>query len=501
MKALNWKEMLIGIVVILGSVWLLLYKIDAQYMWTDEVYSFEAAQMVIKTGETTFPTGMAYPRATFYHHLLASSMKVFGENEFGSRIINIPFILGTMILIYFILRKKNKLLGLSGSLLYLTTNFTIALVRETRMYSVATFFLILTVFALYEGFINVKNGSKIKIGKLEYEVNIPWLMLTFISFYLMYDTQPLTLLFGFGVILFYFFKFILEQKKEDLLLVLSLTVLAILGIYFKYGTLNLIDLYFKLSPDWANKYPPPIPYYSFILTINLPWCFLFAPISLFILSKYTKKLELYLFSIFFSMLLILSLLQAQAERYIVSFIPLLIILTLFSLYEFYIYLKKIKPKLSKFFIPLVILIILIPQSIYLTKEMNEIDTYTKYSVAIYKKYEFNDLEKYLSENLKDTDYLIADFHSVYTLYAMDFDIDYFLLPEEDQHWEWGERDTYFGIPLMNYERDLVNFTEQTKKEGGKIFVVLRDERLFDNIEEILGKDSTFTNIPSLFIIQ
>ena len=501
MKKLNWKEVLIGIIVILGAIWLLLYRIGNQYMWTDEVYSFEAAQMVIKAGETTLPTGMTYPRATVYHHLLASSMELFGENEFGSRIINIPFILGTMILIYFILKKKNKLLGLSGSLLYLTTNFTIALVRETRMYSMTTFFLTLTVFSLYKGFISVKNGKKIRIGKLEYEVNIPWLVLTLISFYLMYDTQPLTLLFGFGIILFYFFKFILEKKKEDLLLIICLTILATLGMYLRYGTLNLIDLYFELSPEWANNYPPPLPYYSFILGINLPWCFLFAPITLFILGKDSKKWNLYIFSIFFVMLLVLSLLQAQVERYIVSIIPLLIILTLASLRSFYTYLRKIKPRLSKFFIPLVTLIILVPQSIYLYKELNEIDTYTKYSVAIYKKYKFNDLREYLNENFGETDYLIADFHSIYTLYGMDFHIDYFLLPQGDQHWKWGERDAYFGIPLMNYERDLLNFTEQAKKEGKKVFIILRDERLFDNIDDIFEKNPTFTDIPSLFVIQ
>ena len=500
MKKINWKEILIGIVVLVASIGLLLYKIADQYMWTDEVYSFEAAEMLIKTGSRTLPTGMEYPRSSSYHQLLAWSMEIFGENEFGSRVINIPFILGTMVLIYIVLRKKNKLLGLSGSLLYLTTNFTIALVRETRMYSMTTFFLALTALALYKGFIDVKKGYEIRIKDLKFKINIPWLVVTLISFYLMYDTQPLTLIIGFGVILFYVFNLLLERKKEDLFIVLGLIVISTLAIFLKYGTLQPIDLYFAISPDWAKNYLPPIPYYSFILSINLPWCLLSMPIVLFVLGRYREKKNLYIFSIFFTMLFTLSLLQAQAERYIVPIIPLLIVLTLLSLYKFYEYLKESKSKYSKIFLPILLVLILIPQSLSLKKELNEIDTYTKYSLDIPKKYKFNDVEDYLNENLTKDSYLIADFHSIYTLYAMDFDINYFILPEDDIHWKWGDRDSYFGIPLMNYERDLVNFIEQADSEGKKVYIVLRDERLFKNIEDVIEKDINFTGIPSVFVL-
>ncbi len=107
MKKISWKEIIIGLIVLAGAIFLLLYKIGDQYLWTDEVYSFEAAENIIEKGNTVFVTGMDYSRAFLYHHFLAFSMEIFGENELGSRIINIPFILGTMVLIYISLTLQN----------------------------------------------------------------------------------------------------------------------------------------------------------------------------------------------------------------------------------------------------------------------------------------------------------------------------------------------------------------------------------------------------------
>ena len=502
MRKTDLKEIIIGIIVLVCSTCLLLYKISDQYLWTDEVYSYEAAEMVLKTGSTTFPTGLEYPRASFYHHLLALSMKAFGQNAFSTNIVNIPFILGTMLIIYFALRDKNKLLGLSGSLLFLTSNFTIVIARETRMYSVTSFFLVLTAFAIYKGIIEVKKGIDIKIKDLKIRINLLWLVLALISFYLMYDTQPLTLLLGFGLVFFYIIMFFIERKKEYLIISAILIICAVIGLLFRYKTLNPIDLYFALSPDWAKNYPPAVPYYYFILYFNLPWCFLVTPITMYMIAKSKEKRNIYIFSLFFTMLFILSLLQAQAERYILPLVPLLITLSVLSIYDFYTYLKPLKPKTAKMFILLTTLLVLIPQSIFLTKELNEIDTYTKYSLDTNKKFEFNKLEKYLKENYKEGDYLIADFHSVYTLYWMDFDVDYFLLPDGDIHWSWGETDAYFGIPLMNYERDLVNFVNDAGEHGKTVYIVLREERKFNDIDEIFEKykDTDFTR-PVVYIIQ
>lgn len=502
MKNGKWKEIVIGLIVAVASTFLLLYKIDEQYMWTDEVYSYEIGEIISETGKAVLPTGQDYPRSSFYHHLMALSMKVFGETSFASRVINIPFILGTMLIIYLVLREKNKLLGLSGSLLYLTTNSTIAIVRETRMYSATTFFLALTALAVYKGIVEVKKGKEIKIKNLRFRINWYWTIVALFSFYMMFDTQPLTLIFGFGLILFYILKYILESKKESLFFAICLTAVALVGLYFRYDTLNPIDLYFSLSPDWAQNYPPAIPYYSFLLLINLPWCFLLSPVVLFIIGKKQDTKNIYVFSIFFTMLFVLSLLQAQAERYIFPIIPLLITLSLFSLHDFYLYLKEKNSKFTKMFLVIISIAIIVPQSIYCVKELNEIDTYTKYSVYTNKKLQFNDVRDYLQENWEDGDYIIGDFHSIYTLYWMDFDVSYFLLPEDDIHWKWGDTDAYFGIPLMNYERDLQDFIDQATEEGKTTYIVIRDERLFNDIEEIFYdyREEKFIR-PSLYIVN
>ena len=121
-------------------------------------------------------------------------------------LLNFLSVNGEMILIYIVLRRKNKLLGLGASILYVTTNFTIALARETRMYSMATFFLALTAIAVYKGIIEPDKGIDIKIKDMKWKINVPWIITALLSFCIVYDTQPLTILFGFGLVLFYIFK-------------------------------------------------------------------------------------------------------------------------------------------------------------------------------------------------------------------------------------------------------------------------------------------------------
>ena len=112
------------------------------------------------------------------------------------------------------------------------------------------------------------------------------------------------------------------------------------------------------------------------------------------------------------------------------------------------------------------------------------------------------MRDYLQDNWEDGDYIIGDFHSIYTLYWLDFDVSYFLLPEDDIHWKWGDTDAYFGIPLMNYERDLQDFINQATEEGKTTYIVIRDERLFNDIEEIFydNREEKFIR-PSLYIVN
>ena len=81
------------------------YELDRQYLWTDDVISFMAAERLLLTGSTTFETGLPYPGAALYHHLLAGSLWLFGSDVFGSRIINIGFLALILSLAAYTLRR------------------------------------------------------------------------------------------------------------------------------------------------------------------------------------------------------------------------------------------------------------------------------------------------------------------------------------------------------------------------------------------------------------
>ena len=180
--------------VILGilAIYLSVLHIDSQYMWSDEIFSFHAGKMIIEKGEPLYDSGLYYGRAEIYHKLLALSMKIFGINEFGSRILNIPFLIGTAVIvglfIYDLLKKtklekeKNITISYLGGLAYYISNFATAMVRETRMYTFSTFFFLLAVFLFYKGFVNPYKKGKRKIVWYEIDINIYCICAGLLSF-------------------------------------------------------------------------------------------------------------------------------------------------------------------------------------------------------------------------------------------------------------------------------------------------------------------------------
>ena len=481
MKKRSWISVLLMLLISSIVIYLTYISIDSQYMWSDEIYSFNAGTMILEKGQPLYDSGLYYDRASLYHRLLALSMKFFGVNEFGSRILNIPFLIGIAILVGIFVNELTKNLKtksrlwisyLSG-LFYYISNFSIAMGRETRMYAMSTFLFTLSVWLIYKTFINPFKRGLVRIKWLDLELNVFTLLLTIPVFYIAYQTQPINILLGLGVVLFFFINALTNKKKrKQFLVVLIFLILGLAYTFHYFDHLNIIEIFNTLSPDWATSLNPL--YYSVLTVRNLPFIFLILPLTIYYLIRKYDSVLIYLSSIMFTLWGFLSLQSAQHERYWQNFIPLLVIL---SVYVVTVFLNETKKKNLKIFIYLLLSIFSIFH-IYLSyKEYTEIDTYTRTSIGIHKKLEFNSLFDYFDNILNEDDILVADFHSAYTLYGKGYNIDYLLLPDDDVNTRWGDYDLYFDIPIVK-ESELGGILD-----GNSGYIVIRDYDRFNEIKE------------------
>jgi 4-amino-4-deoxy-L-arabinose transferase-like glycosyltransferase len=482
--------------VILGilAIYLSVLHIDSQYMWSDEIFSFNAGKMIIEKGEPLYDSGLHYDRAPLYHNLLALSMKVFGVDEFGSRILNTPFLIGTAVIvglfIYDLLKRtklekeKNLAISYLGGLAYYISNFATAMVRETRMYTFSTFFFLLAVFLFYKGIVNPYEKGKRKIVWYKVDINIYSICAGLLSFYICYATQPINILLGLGIIVFLLVLSILKKSYKYLLLSILITLFGLAYMYKAFDTWNVLSVFKELSPDWATIFTPL--YYSILTVRNFPFVLFTAPLTLYFLIKKKDSSIAYLSSIVVSFLVFLSLQSAQHERYWQDVVPLLVVLSVYVIVLFY---QKEKNRILRN-----ILTVLVVSScifhIYLSiKEYTEIDTYTPHSISIQNKLEFNELFEYLNENLTKEDILICDFHSAYTLYEKGYNIGYLLLPDDDVNLVWGEDDLYFDIPIVKYS----DLNSITKENDG--YVIVRD---YDRFGDIPGTEIEEFTRPEVY---
>ena len=453
------------------------YNLGEQYMWSDEIFSFHAAERILETGEPTYESGLEYGRSTIYHYLLAYFMKLFGVNEFGSRVLNIPFALGTWLLIslfsYTLLKKiksvnKRVLISYSVGLLYFVSNFSIAMLRETRMYTMNTFLLLTAIYLIYKGVVETRKGIYLKW--LDLKIDLRYVFTAIPVLLIALETQPINLILGVGLILFFTLSSVFYKNWRYLLVSVLLLIFAILMVYVEYDTLNMLIVFDSLSPDWALDSSPL--YYSVLTVRNFPFVILTSVISIYFLFKKGNIHILFLSSLILGFLSFLSFQDAQHERYWQAVIPLIFILSGYSLYLLF---KNINEKRLKYIFIGLISIFFIFHMYLSVKEITEIETYTPHSLSIHKKLEFREVSKYVRENDTENTIVVGDFHSVYTLQKEGIQIDYLLLTDTDVNWEWGARDIYFDIPLINQ----LGLRIMSSTTDG--YLVVRDENRFGEI--------------------
>lgn len=497
MRGFYSKKPVLILLLIIAASGILFYKLDQQYLWTDEVFSFHAAERIIETGETSYESGLEYPRAPLYHKLLASSMEIFGKDEFGSRILNIPFALATALLCFFFVsdikrKEKNKYAyATAAAFLLIFSNFTLAQVRETRMYLMETFVLTASIFSFVKAFLNDKNLFRIDLK----EFKPLWAILSAALFLLAFNTHEIAAIFALSAFIFLIMLALLTKKRDTIWIVLIITITGIVFTYLRFGTLNVYTIFNSFSPYWGTK--ANILYFPVLLARNFPGIFLLSPIILWTVYKLKDSRQSFLLTVFVTYTIFLSLQTAQSERYITPIIPVLLVLTILTISDV---IERINR--NSFYYKLIVCLIslgLIGHSYLFIKELNEIDSYTNTSISIHKKFQFNKVEEYMN-TLKLKEYIVlADEHSAYTLYEKGFKIDYILMPNKEKiesKKEVGGKDTdiYFNIELLAYRESFKQFQVRVDKP---YIVIIRDYENFPGLAQGLKEIKGF-NRPRVY---
>jgi uncharacterized membrane protein len=125
------------------ALFLYLYKIGDESLWTDEFYSIEAAEEVPGKINKTRPV----------YFILLRIWMLFGSSDIWLRLLSVPFALGSIFLTYLIgKRLLGQPAGLVSALLLTLSPVFINHAQEIRMYTVSTFWGLLGTLLVLEIF-------------------------------------------------------------------------------------------------------------------------------------------------------------------------------------------------------------------------------------------------------------------------------------------------------------------------------------------------------------
>ena len=460
-----------------------LYRLGDQYLWTDEVFSFEAGKIILEKGFPLFNSGLDYGRSKIYHYLLASTMQIFGINEFGSRVINLLVILVLGFCIYNFLKKDNRIIAIFGAIIFFSINYSLATVRETRMYLLFALFFLSSLYFFYK--LDSRQNKK-------FTLNVPLNLVLFLSlFYMTLETNVMGILIIGGIIFYYLLKNIkISLNKNEILFILLGGVLLIIGAIFFYNTFNILSIYQdKMIATWAKGIPLKPEFYFNLIKYNFVFFNITFILSIILMLVFKDKKLLLIGSVFFFSLLFISFQKNLQERYMYFLFPLLAILLSSSIHYLKRLLNKDRGLTLLFFI--LALFLIINHFILFYHEINSIDSFDKNTIYQYKKFDFNKVSGYLD---KENSIIISDVHSTYTLRERGYNVTYLLLDKKNINDIYGEKEPYFEIPIITYESE--EFFKLLNQNN--TFFVIRDDQYFDNLDDYFY-NSNISIKPIVFI--
>lgn len=140
-----WK---LGALIVITAIGLALrlYRLDALGFSGNEDYLVIAVRGVLDRLLPVFPSGIFYPRALPLTYLAAAVVKLLGFSEYTLRLPSVLFSTGSIPLVYYLGRRfLGPATALVAALLLAVSDWDVAVAQTARMYSIFSFFLLLSV--------------------------------------------------------------------------------------------------------------------------------------------------------------------------------------------------------------------------------------------------------------------------------------------------------------------------------------------------------------------
>jgi len=485
------NEYLILLAVAIITFFLHIHKLSYQSLWMDEGFYVLAAKKILKFGYPLYPSGYILFKSIFYSYLLGFFTFLFGQTVFTFRLLSVLLYLISPLLIFSLAKDYiNKNILLIAGIIYFLFSWETEFSRISVYYSLLQLLFTVSIFC----FINYTFFKK------KHKYHIFWVLSSFthqLSIGLAFSFPSLLLLKPklflkkktLLSLIFWipFFSFIMLQEVLfwNVGQVYSTQSLGIKNIseIVNYFFANFKLIYFKIL---YKSHPYSFPLFvigGIILVLYILYMKFF--------SKKQLKIEILILSfIFFTFsftLLFMGFMRTHPmPRYLFPFHFIYIILIISFIYYLLYFLKYFFHFLDLKIVTILLLLIFsysIFNQVSISRKMEIIDRgYTDrintdiiYTSGRYYPIDHESLGKYVKQNLKQSDVVIA-IHMVYQ-YLYVGKVNYWLFSGGPGTWDAWEkvdgkwRDFYLGSEWINSVDKLKNIIKTCLNKNKRIWLI------------------------------
>jgi len=131
---------------------------------SDDGVTYMAVKSIINYGYSVLPSGLPYPKELVFSYPTAWICKLFGMNELCLRVFNIPFGIGSILLIYFLGKELfNRNVGLLSAGIMTFATWNLEFNRFVRSYTLVQFLFILSTYLFFKAFVREEKINKAMI--------------------------------------------------------------------------------------------------------------------------------------------------------------------------------------------------------------------------------------------------------------------------------------------------------------------------------------------------
>ena len=444
---------------ILSEYWLLvtlmviglayrIYHLDVQSYWIDESYSINAALAILSYGYPLLESGALYLRDPLFHYMLAGIIGMFGLSEWSVRMVSVIFGTAFIPLIYYLGKEfGSRNIGYISAVLWTFLSIAIAWSRQARMYMAFAFFFYLAILFFYKAIEERKAGYALSCG------------IATIAASLMHSTGLfLFLIYGlYGIVIMMHsitqirtaiaksYHLGLEWIRKHPMTILGLSAACGLIFFWRYAAIKGV---LQTSIDYFGWYTSYFQQeYGFMIFFSIAGFLFFRRLKESLLFLIVICVMLYFVS-FHQMLF--------APRYLFVIIPLLVILSAYSINHIIVRFGRMYRYLAG--VPIMLILIaayasgiftLVPQESYLLERGTP-------------QPDFKSAYAYVLENYEEGERVVSSYSTIAYLY-LGRDADYTLnfslsrLPGTSLEYRHTGTDVYRGVEIFSVDSDLSGF--------------------------------------------